>query len=89
MKRLFFALLLSLSLATSASAGNYNVTISRTGQDIYTTLTGNIIITMYCYEFVYTDSAVLLWNYPLGMSIPYGGKLIFASGTICDVTAVY
>lgn len=89
MKRLFLALLLSLVFAASASAGNYNVTISRTSQDIYTTLTGNIIITMYCYEFVYADSAVLLWDYPLGVSIPYGGKLIFPSGAICDVTAVY
>lgn len=89
MKKLMVIVLLLISIpAWSGTA--YNVTVTRSGQDTYKTDTGNLILTQYCYEYAYSQSATLIWDYPVGQEHPHGGKLIFhEGGTSCDVKAVY
>lgn len=65
-------------------AGNYEVSVTRKDSNVYTVSASDIIIiTRYCYEYAYSESAIL-------KSSGYGGKLIFLDkGTSCDVKTVY
>ena len=57
---------------TTVAAGNYTVTVTRKGQDFYKVDAANVYVrTLYCYEYAYSESAVL--NYD-GFG---GGRLIF------------
>ena len=79
----------SLALGTltlmppSVSAEMYKVSVTRVAQDAYRdTMSGLIILTRYCYEYVYYQDAVL--DYSSGM----GGTLYFDRRSSCDVAGV-
>lgn len=80
MKALF--LVLSMVLASSLFADVFTVTVTRIDKDIYKTTTGFIIITKYCYEYSYSDDAILKFE-----KYGYDNKLIFDHGT-CEVDKV-
>jgi hypothetical protein len=78
---------ITLALCTSfapAYAGNYDVSVTRKGSNVYKgTGSNTIIVTRYCYEYAYSEDAIL-------KSSGYSGKLIFVNnGTSCDVKSVY
>ncbi|WP_267226596.1 hypothetical protein [Dyella silvae] len=86
MKRLLWVLLASVVPLVAHASDVYKVTVTRKPQDIYEVQGGQVYIkTRYCYEYVYTDDAILRIDSPAGYSI---GKLIFNSGTSCDVEKV-
>ena len=80
---------IALLLITSLSYAAYTLTVTRTEQNIYRTSGGNIILTHFCYEYAYSDTAVLFWDYPVGREVSFGGKLIFSNGESCDVKGVF
>lgn len=82
MKRLAAAIL--LVLAGSAHAEFYKVSVRRVEQDLYKADSGHYIQTRYCYEYTYGDDAVLKYE-----PYSYDNKLIFDSGTSCDVVKVF
>jgi hypothetical protein len=59
--------------------------LKRSSDNTYTTRT-HVIKTRYCYEYTYGEDALLKWVGPGEYS---GNQLIFRSGTVCDVKAVY
>lgn len=58
----------------------YKVNVTRESQDLYRTLEGVYIKTMYCYEYVYYEDAILKYEV-----LRYSDKLIFNNGNSCDV----
>lgn len=78
------ALFAVLALTTSAHAEFYKVSVRRVEQDLYKTDSGHYIQTRYCYEYTYGDDAVLKYE-----PYSYDNKLIFDSGTSCDVVKVF
>jgi hypothetical protein len=71
--------------STAAAAEFYKLeNLKRSGQDTYTTDT-HVIKTRYCYEHTYGERATLKW---IGPGEYTGNKLIFQSGTVCDVKAL-
>lgn len=83
-RRVLAALALFLAMPGMARAGVYSVTVTRIDKDLYKTTEKNYIQTRYCYEYAYGDGAALRWE-------PYGAdnKLIFDSGTSCEVVKVF
>lgn len=71
-------------IATESMASDvYKVTVTRDSADLYKVQSGNVYIkTRYCYEYVYGDEAILRIDSTAGYNI---GKIIFSSGTSCDV----
>lgn len=66
-------------------AGNYEVSVTRKGSNVYKVDAKDIIIqTRYCYEYVYSENSFLKMN-------GYFGEIIFldSGGGKCDVKAVY
>lgn len=64
-------------------AGNYNVTVSRKDANVYKmSYPTAYIITRYCYEYAYSEDAVLKWR-------SYSGELVWENGDDCDVEAVF
>lgn len=62
----------------------YRVSVTRLDSNLYRDHTSKAIIeTKYCYEYANRDDAVLRWEGRYG-----NNRLIFSSGTTCDVTAV-
>ncbi len=79
------ALLFALStLGTTAVAEYYKVNVKRVDQDLYRTSTGLFIQTKYCYEYAYGEDAILKYE-----QYSYDNKLIFDSGTSCEVARVF
>lgn len=87
MRRVLYlaAVCVLLAIPIVAYAEYYKVNIKRVDQDLYKTTTGDVYIqTRYCYEYTYGEDAVLKYD-------PYAfdNKLIFESGTSCDVVKVF
>ena len=79
-----FALLLVTNIA---HAEFYKVNVRRVDGNLYSFKSGSVegvIQTKYCYEYTYSDDAIL--KYEKGS---YENKLIFSSGTTCDVAGVF
>jgi hypothetical protein len=65
------------------NAAQYRVSVTRVAQDAYRdTTSGLVVLTRYCYEYVYYQDAVL--DYTAGM----GGTLYFGRSSSCDVAGV-
>lgn len=73
-----------LAAAGAASAEMYAVNVKRIDKDLYKTDDGVYIQTKYCYEYTYGDDAVLRYE-----PYSYDNKLIFDSGTTCEVVKVF
>lgn len=83
--RSVFALVVAAAIPALASAEYYKVNVKRVEQDLYKTTSGDLYIqTRYCYEYTYGDDAVLKYE-----DYSYDNKLIFDSGTSCDVVNVF
>lgn len=77
-------MLLILALAGAAQAELYRVVVSRIDSNLYKDHnTGVVIETKYCYEYATRDEAVLRYE-----QYSYDNKLIFSSGTTCEVKAL-
>ncbi len=81
--KLIIASILALAAAT-ASASDYDVYVTRKGQNVYKVDGKEVYIhTRYCYEYVYGEESLLRMN---GSS----GKIVFLDeGASCDVQGVY
>lgn len=79
------ALFIALAIPIVAYAEFYKVNIKRVDKDLYKTTAGGLYIqTRYCYEYTYGEDAVLKFELNA-----YDNKLIFDSGTSCDVVKVF
>jgi hypothetical protein len=78
----------SLIFAIASFAAEYKVYVKRIDQDLYQDQNSKAIIKTYiCYEYVYGDEAILIWD---GSNYFGCGKLIFIrNGTSCQVNGVY
>ncbi len=76
--------LVTAFLALSAHAEFYKVNIKRLDQNLYKSSNGLYIETRFCFEFVMGEDAILKHD-----SYAYDNKLIFNSGTTCDVVKVF
>ncbi|WP_448171396.1 hypothetical protein [Rhizobacter fulvus] len=75
-----------LFAGTAFAADVYKVTVTRKDQDLYKVDGGkNYVVTRYCYEYAYGDEAILRIDSTGGFSI---GKIIFSTGTSCEVEKV-
>jgi hypothetical protein len=85
--RVFVVGIVSLVLGFDASvfAERYSITVKRLEKDLYQDIASKTIIeTRYCYEYAYSEDAVLTWDGRYG-----NNSLIFkSSGTKCDVIAL-
>lgn len=85
MRRISVAGLLVVAMTANA-ADVFKVTVTRSSDDLYEVSGGKAYIkTRYCYEYVYGDEAILRIDSPGAYTI---GKLIFSSGTSCDVEKI-
>ena len=82
--RLVIAFFLAVGISISAYAEYYKVNVKRVDQDLYKTSDGFYIQTRLCYEYSYGTDAVLKYE-----QYSYDSKLIFDSGTSCDVVKVF
>ena len=84
MKLRIFLTFLFTSISVGVMADNYEISVTRKGNNLYKIDSENILIhTRYCYEYVYYEESFLKMN---GNS----GEIIFLdSGGKCDVKAVY
>lgn len=83
--RSLITIAVAVAIPTFAYAEYYKVNVKRVDQDLYKTTTGGLYIkTRYCYEYTYGDDAVLKYE-----DYSYDNKLIFDSGTSCDVEKVF
>ena len=80
-----FVLAVAVSMAGSfAWAEWYKVTVTRKGKDVYRIDgTAVFIITKYCYEYAYSEGAVLKYD----PASRYDNKIVFEHGE-CDVDKV-
>lgn len=83
-KLIVLGLLLLSLFSTSVFAEYYKVYVSRVDQNLYKTDSGVYISTKYCYEYSYSEEAILKYE-----DYSYDNKLIFDSGTTCDVDKVF
>ena len=81
--KLIYGLIL-LNFSTSVFAEAYSVNVKREDSNLYRESSGLYIETRYCYEYTYGDDAIL--KYEQGS---YSNKLIFSSGTECQVKSVF
>lgn len=77
-------------LSSDASAETYSLTeVKRIDQDLYSFRSGSVrgvVVTRYCYEYVYAADAILKWD-----SYSYDNKIIFLDGLgtpSCEVAKV-
>jgi hypothetical protein len=78
------AALLSLLASGQALGDNYEVNVTRKASNLYK-VTGKdvFIVTRYCYEYVYSEDAILRVS-------GFSSKLVFLdAGESCDVKSVY
>ncbi|OSZ76736.1 hypothetical protein [Hydrogenophaga sp. IBVHS1] len=80
----WLVVLLAVGTVVSVCAEMYRVNVRRVDQDLYKTSEGFFIQTKYCYEYTYGDDAVLRYE-----RYSYDNKLIFDSGTTCEVAKVF
>ena len=74
-----------LLAATLAHADLYKVKVTRVQQDVYQDeLSRGLIETRGCSEHVFKSDAVLSYE-----AYSHGNKLLFESGTVCDVVRVH
>ena len=78
------AALVTALVAMCAHAEFYKVNIKRLDQNLYKTSNGLYIETRFCFEFAIGEDAILKHE-----SYAYDNKLIFNSGTTCDVVKVF
>jgi hypothetical protein len=85
MKKLSLILILIfLSVTTLANAEFYKIYVKRIDQNLYKDMnSGTVIVTQWCYEYAYGENAILKYD-----RYSYDNKLIFNSGTTCDVSKV-
>ena len=77
-------LIVVASVASMQAREVYRVNVSRVDNNLYRDHTSKAIIeTRYCYQYATRDDAVLRWEGRYG-----NNRLIFSSGTTCDVIAV-
>ena len=82
LRRFVLTFLFVVLFASAALAERYQVTVTRQDSNRYTTGTGHLIVTRYCYMYVYYEEAILDWS-------GYGGELHFLeSDDSCDVDEV-
>lgn len=73
-----------LLVAATVYAEFYEVNVTRVEQNLYRDTTSRaFIVTRYCYEYAYNQDAVLIYE-----AYSYSNKLVFDSGTSCDVVKV-
>lgn len=84
MKNIVLAIVLFLVPASLAIAEYYKVNVRRVDSNLYKTSEGLYIETKYCYEYAYGEDAVLKYE-----QYSYDNKLIFNSGSSCDVAKVF
>jgi hypothetical protein len=83
--RSVFAFMFAALLPAMALAEVYTVSVTRIDQDLYKTGGSTLYIeTRYCYEYAIGAMAVLKYG-----QYSYDNKLIFDSGTECDVVKVF
>ena len=83
--KLLAMVIIAGSLSSVVHAEYYKVNVKRVDQNLYNTTTGGLYIkTRYCYEYTYGDDAVLKYE-----DYSYDNKLIFDSGTTCEVEKVF
>ena len=83
--RSVLAAIVAMAIPVLAFDEYYKVNVKRVDQDLYKTTTGNLYIqTRYCFEYTYGDDAVLKYE-----DYSYDNKLIFDSGTSCEVVKVF
>ena len=84
MKAALSILVAFLLFPSHALGGNYEVSVTRKGSNLYKVDGKNIFIhTRYCYQYVYSESSFLKMS-------GYSGEIIFTnSGDKCTVKAVY
>lgn len=81
------ALAVALVPLAAEAADYYRVNVRRVGQDLYRETGSRYLIkTRYCYEYVYGEDAILIWE---GSGAWSGSRLVFESGSECDVEGVY
>jgi hypothetical protein len=79
-------LVASAATPSAEAADYYRVNIRRLDKDLYRDTMSRVLIkTKYCYEYAYGEDAVLVWDGPYS----WDNKLIFSSGSTCDVDGVY
>lgn len=79
------ALAITIGIPSLAYAEYYKVNVKRIDANLYKTTIGDLYIqTRYCYEYTYGDDAILKYE-----QYSYDNKLIFSSGTSCDVAKVF
>lgn len=71
-------------VSNAAFAEVYSVNVKRIDANLYRTSDGYIIVTQYCYEYTYGDNAILKYE-----QYSYDNKLIFSSGTSCNVKKIF
>lgn len=72
------------STAPALASGVYKVSVTRKDRDLYRVDSTDIyIVTKYCYEYVYSDAAVLRYE-----QYAMDNKLIFSGGASCQVEKV-
>ena len=73
-------------LVEAVASDVYKVTVTRKDQDLYEVQGGNVYIkTRFCYEYVFSDEAILRIDSTAGYSI---GKIFYNGGASCDVEKV-
>ena len=73
------------ALAVPLQAETYNITVRRIDKDLYQDRSSRTLIeTRYCYEYAYSDEAVLRWESRYATN-----WIVFSSGTKCDMIAVF
>jgi len=84
MKKILGLLLLSI-LCSNSFAEMYRVNVKRVDNNLYQTTDGRYVIkTKYCYEYTYGEDVVLDYT-----KYSYNNKIIFRSGTTCEVEGIY
>lgn len=80
-----FCTTVTVPTSSTQAAGTYPVTVSREDADLYKVQGKTIWIkTQFCFQFVYFDSATLVW----GGKYAAGNKIRFSSGQECTVTDI-
>jgi hypothetical protein len=81
---LMFGAMVSGAMVSLLASEYYRVSVSRIDSNLYRDHNSKTLIeTRYCYEYATRDDAVLRWEGRYG-----NNKLVFSSGTTCEVVAL-
>jgi hypothetical protein len=76
-----------LTFEPAMAADVYKLTVTREEQDLYAVQGSRIYIkTKVCFQFVYSDEAILRVDSPRAVII---GKIFFPGGASCDVEEIF